>query len=268
MGPAERRREEAVHPAGRGLRRLRGLQRPRDRPRDPGLRGPGQARQHADHLHQRRQRHQRRGRADGHAERGRVLQRPQPAARRRADEVLRRLGHRADLQPHVGRLVVGLRHAVLLVQAERLAARRRQPEHGGVVAGAHQGQGRAARAVRARHRRRADDPRGGRHPRARDGRRHQAGADRRHELRLHLRRGERQGAVAAQDPVLRDDGPVGAVRRRLVPEHQGQSRAVGGLRSGQPRPAEQPGARALQPEHRLQPDRPTSRRRTRRRSRR
>ena len=56
------RREEALHPPGRGLRRLRRLQRPRDRPRDPGLRGPGQARQHADHLHQRRQRHQRRGR--------------------------------------------------------------------------------------------------------------------------------------------------------------------------------------------------------------
>ena len=56
--------QEALHPPGRGLRRLRRLQRPRDRPRDPGLRGPGQARQHAGHLHQRRQRHQRRGRAD------------------------------------------------------------------------------------------------------------------------------------------------------------------------------------------------------------
>ena len=34
-----------------------------------------------------------------------------------------------------------------LVQAERLEARRHPPEHGGVVAGAHQGQGRPARAV-------------------------------------------------------------------------------------------------------------------------
>ena len=42
-------------------------------------------------------------------------------------------------------------------------------------------------------------------------RRHQAGADRGHELRLHLRCGERQGAVAPHDPVLRDDGPVGAL---------------------------------------------------------
>ena len=149
LGPALGRREEAVHQAGRGLRRLRRLQRLRDRARGPALRGPGQARQHADHLHQRRQRHQRRGRAARHAERGRLLQRPQRDPRRRAAEVVRRLGHRADLQPHVGRLVVGLRHAVRLVQAERLPARRRQPEHGRVVAGAHQGQGRAARAVRA-----------------------------------------------------------------------------------------------------------------------
>ena len=38
-----------------------------------------------------------------------------------------------------------------------------------------------------------------------------AGADRRHQLRLYLRQGERQGAVPSQDPVLRDDGPVGAL---------------------------------------------------------
>ena len=57
LGPAHRRREEDVHPPGRRLRRLPRLHRPRDRPRDPGGRGHGQARQHADHLHQRRQRH-------------------------------------------------------------------------------------------------------------------------------------------------------------------------------------------------------------------
>ena len=100
----------------------------------------------------------------------------------RADEVLRRLGHRADLQPHVGRLVVGLRHAVRLVQAERVEARRHQPEHGGVVARAHQGQGGLARAVHPRDRRRAHHPRGRRHPRARSGGWHQAGADRGHKL--------------------------------------------------------------------------------------
>ena len=67
-----------------------------------------QARQYADHLHQRRQRDQRRGWADGHAERGRVVQRCQRSAGRSSDEVLRRVGYRAHLQPHVGRLVVGL----------------------------------------------------------------------------------------------------------------------------------------------------------------
>ena len=75
LGPVDGRREEALHPPGRGLRRLRRLQRLRDRPRDPALPGPGQARQYAHHLHQRRQRHQRRGRAQRHAERGGVLQR-------------------------------------------------------------------------------------------------------------------------------------------------------------------------------------------------
>ena len=106
------------------------------------FRGPGQARQHVDHLHQRRQRHQRRGRAARARPNEVAFFNGINGARRRADEVLRRLGHRADLQSHVGRLVVGLRHAVRLVQAERLEARRHQPEHGRVVAGAHQGQGR------------------------------------------------------------------------------------------------------------------------------
>ena len=62
------------------------------------------------------------GGPERHAQRSGLLQRRQSAARRGADEVVRRLGHRADLQPHVGRLVVGLRHAVLVVQAERLGS--------------------------------------------------------------------------------------------------------------------------------------------------
>jgi arylsulfatase A-like enzyme len=47
---------------------------------------------------------------------------------------------------------------------------------------------RPAHAVHPLHRRRADDPRAHRHPRAHLGRRHRAGADGRHELRLHVRR--------------------------------------------------------------------------------
>ncbi len=62
-------------------------------------------------------------------------------------------------------------------------------------------------------------------------------------------------AIAAQDAVLRDDGPVRAVRRRLVPEHQGQPRALGGVRGGQSRTARQPGVPALRPAQRLQPGR-------------
>ena len=64
---------------------------------------------------------------------------------------------------------------------------------------------------------------------------------------------ERQGAVAPQDPVFRDDGPVGLVSRRLAAEHQGEPRAVGGLRRRQSRPAQQPGPRTLRPEQGLQP---------------
>ena len=73
-------------------------------------------------------------------------------------------------------------------------------------------------------------------------------------LRLHLRRGERQGTVQAHHPVFRDDGPVGDVSRRVAHEHQSQSRAVGRLWRGQPGPAEQPGVPALRSEHGLEPD--------------
>ncbi len=64
---------------------------------------------------------------------------------------------------------------------------------------------------------------------------------------------ERRGAVAAHDPVLRDDGPMGALSRRLAAQHQGESGAVGSLRRRQSRPAQQPGARALRPHHGFQP---------------
>ena len=95
-------------------------------------------------------------------------------------------GTETDLQPHVRRLVLGLRHAVHLVQAERLEARRRPPVHDGLLAGANQGCRRAARAVLPRHRHRADHPRSRRHQGARDGGRHQAGTHRGHEPRLYL----------------------------------------------------------------------------------
>ena len=138
-----------------------------------------------------------------------------------------------------------LRWAVRLVQAERLAARRHQPEHGRCP-GRRASRTRAACASSSsRDRRRADDPRGRRHPAPETVDGIEQKPIEGTSFALHLRRGECQDAVAPQDPVLRDDGTVGALRRRLVPEHEGESRAVGSLRRGQRRPAEQPGARTL-----------------------
>ena len=74
-----------------------------------------------------------------------------------------------------------------------------------------------------------------------------------HQLRLHLRRRQRQGPVPPQDAILRDDGPMGALSRRLAVEHQGRPRAVGCLQPRQPGPAQQPGVPALRPDQELQP---------------
>ncbi len=82
---------------------------------------------------------------------------------------------------------------------------------------------------------------------------HPAGADGGHQLCVHLRQDQCQGAVTAQDPVFRDDGPVGAVRRGLAAQHQGESCTLGGLRRRQSRPAQQPGAGTVRPEYGLQP---------------
>ncbi len=95
-------------------------------------------------------------------------------------------GSEADLQPYVGRLVLGLRHPLHLVQAERLPARRRPPEHGHILACAHQGQGRPARAVQPRDRHRPDHPGSRRHPGTGNGQRHQAGAHGGDQPGLHL----------------------------------------------------------------------------------
>ena len=77
------------------------------------------------------------------------------------------------------------------------------------------------------HRHRADDPRSHGHQGAGDGRRHQAKADRRREHGVHLRQGERQRALDAQDPVLRDDRQPRDLSRRLVRQHDAAAWAVG-----------------------------------------
>ena len=92
MGHAVGRPEEAVRPPGRGVRGLHRLYRLRDRPRDPAGRGHGPARQHADHLHRRRQRHQPRRHAVRHAQPVHLVQRHPRFPDRGAAQVLRRLG--------------------------------------------------------------------------------------------------------------------------------------------------------------------------------
>ena len=134
----------------------------------------------------------------------------------------------------------GRRHSTRpsLVSAQCLEAGRHPSGHGSLVrmARPHQGQGRAAPAIHARDRCRSDVARGGRHLRARDGRRDRAIADRGHELRLHVRRSQRRCAIAARDSVLRDDGAVGLLSRGLAAQHQGEPRAVGGLGAANPDP--------------------------------
>ena len=51
-----------------------------------------------------------------------------------ADALVRRLGHRPDLQPHGGGLDLGVRHALSLDEAGRLAFRRHAQRHGDVLA--------------------------------------------------------------------------------------------------------------------------------------
>ena len=104
--------EEAVPQAGRNLRRLRRLCRQRDRPRHRGDRRPRQARQHADLLHRGRQRHEP-PKVSPTARRTKSRCSMAPTRRSsRAQIFLRRLGHRPDLQPHVDRLGIGVRHAI------------------------------------------------------------------------------------------------------------------------------------------------------------
>lgn len=99
LGPAHECREEALHPPGRSLCRASRPYGPRDRPGHRRGREDGQARQHADHLYQRRQRRFGRRQADRHAQRDPCLQRHQPDCRR-ADQVVRRLGD-GPTYPHM-----------------------------------------------------------------------------------------------------------------------------------------------------------------------
>ena len=82
-------------------------------------------------------------------------------------------------------LGVGDEHAVPVDQAGRLALGRHPQRHDRALAARHRGARRAALAVHPRHRRRPDDPRGGRAARADHGQRRAAVADRGHQHALH-----------------------------------------------------------------------------------
>ena len=120
---------------------------------------------------------------------------------------------------------MGREHAVPVGQAVRLPPRRLAQPHGPVLAGADQGDRRVARPVHALHRHRADDPRGGRYPRAQGRGRDRAEADGGDELPLQLRGRGRTGAP--HRAVLRDSRQPGDLQGRLVGRLQARSNPVG-----------------------------------------
>ena len=142
-------------------------------------------------------------------------------------EFLRRLGLGGDLPAYGGRMVVGVRHAVQMDQADRVALRRHAAGPGDLVAGPHQGRRRHPQPVPPHHRYRADDPRSRRHQGAGHGQRHRAEADRRRQHDLHLRQGERRRSHDPHDPVFRDDRQPRHLSRRLVRQHDAAGPAVG-----------------------------------------
>src|SRR5271165_2801342 len=141
VGHAVGGREETVRAAGGSVRGLRGLHGLRDRPGDSGNRGSGKARQHTDHLHLRRQRHEP-GRFDArHAERIHGVQRRPGRPCGGAAQALRRLGLSGDLSAHGGSVVVGVRYAVQVDEADSVAFRRHSPGPRDLVARPHQDAG-------------------------------------------------------------------------------------------------------------------------------
>ena len=132
LGHALGRREAPVRTPGRGLRRVRGIHGPRDRPDARGVRGRRPGRKHARRLHRRRQRHQRRRRPERHVQRVHVLQRRAGDRCRHAEED-RPVGRAGDLPAHGGRLGGCAQCAVRLDEAGALGLRRHAQRHGHVA---------------------------------------------------------------------------------------------------------------------------------------
>ena len=134
----------------------------------------------------------------------------------------------AATYPHMAvAVVVGVRHAVQVHQADRLALRRHAAGHGDLVARPHQGRRRHPQPVPPHHRHRADDPRSHRASRRRrlvDGIKQKPieGVS----MAYTFDKANAERAVDAQDPVLRDDRQPRHLSRRLVRQHDAAARAV------------------------------------------
>ena len=132
---------------------------------------------------------------------------------------LRRLGFGQDHAAHGGGVVLGLRHAVQMDQAGRVALRRHPAGPGHLMARPHQGRRRHPHPVPPPDRHRADDPRSHGHSGAGDGRWRCSEANRRREHGLHLRQSQRQRPVHAHDAIFRDGRQPRHLPRRLDCRH-------------------------------------------------
>ncbi len=216
VGLPERRREAAVRPDGRGLRRLPRARRP---PHRPAARLPGGERPAREHDDRRRlrQRRERRGRPERLGQRDEVRQRhPRRPGAEPGDD--RRARRHEDLQPLPDRLGDGVQHAVQDVEALRVQRRNVRPVHH-LVAGRDQGARRDPRPVPPRDRPRADDPRRPRRRAAGDDQ--GAHADRRSTASACATASTTPSAESrAQDAVLRDARlPLDLARRLEGRDH-------------------------------------------------
>ena len=193
VGRHARRAEAGAGPRDGGVRRVPRAHRPPRRSADRRRRGPRDPRRHDHLLHHRRQRRVRRGHDERRVQRDGQLQRdgrPGDAGVHAVQDGRVRLAQL--VQPLLGGLGVGDVHPVPVDQAGRLALGRHAQRNHRPLAQRHRGAGRAAQPVHPRHRRRPDDPRGGRPARADDGQRRAAVPDGGHQHAVHVQR--RRGA--------------------------------------------------------------------------
>ena len=150
-------------PRDGSLRGLPGVHRPPRRPAPGRAEEARHLRRHARLLHHRRQRRLRRGRDQRLLQRDELLQRPAgPRDARVPDGAARQARRAGVVQPLRRGLGARDEHPLSVDQAGRFALGRNAQRHHHSLAEGDQGQGRDALAVPSRHRRRADDPRGGR----------------------------------------------------------------------------------------------------------